>query len=158
MSSKIILPPLHTLPEIDFKTKKEVWNIYLLEDDSLLLFKIVAVKFFKINDKDPVTGFPNFLLVHTNIASIRSKIRKEPKIPPFNVNRLADIPSNLRKEVKIRKIINEDWNSYILDGGFIYEVKPIMTMVFRVEGFFDRFGYPIYNVVSQNVSRTKKEV
>jgi len=48
MSNKIALPPLHILPEIEFKVQKEVWNIYQLEDDSLLFFKIVAVKFLKL--------------------------------------------------------------------------------------------------------------
>lgn len=95
--------------------------------------------------------------MHTNIVSARSKIRKEPKIPPFNISRLADIPSDLRKEVKIVKVINEDWNSYILNGGYIYEVKPVLTMVYRIEGFYDKFGYPLYYVLSQNVSRTRKE-
>jgi len=146
------------LPEIEFKVNKETWNIYQLEDDSILLFKLVAVKFFKISDSDPVTGLPNFLLVHTNITSVRSKTREKPKPLPANINRLTDIPDNMRKEVKIVKVINEDWNSYTLEGGFIYEVKPVITMIYRIEGYYDRFGYPIYWVFSQNVSRIKKQV
>lgn len=45
----------------------------------------------------------------------------------------------------------EHWNDYLLDDGTVIRLKPVVTMITRVEGVFDEKGQPAYIVESTNV-------
>nr|MDO8044832.1 hypothetical protein [Candidatus Baldrarchaeota archaeon] len=150
---KILPINLTKLKEVSFEPKKEPWNEYRLEDDSILRFRTIAVKFFDTGEVDPLSGCPNYIVAHQNILSVISDKRGEPLEPPKNI---AEIPDDKKKEINIVETIKEDWNVYIVDEKYMYEMKPYIVAVYRLEGYFDISGYPIYHVRSQNISRIKK--
>lgn len=45
----------------------------------------------------------------------------------------------------------EHWNEYLLDDGTVIRLKPVVTMITRVEGLIDEKGQPVYIVESSNV-------
>jgi hypothetical protein len=50
----------------------------------------------------------------------------------------------------------EDWNRYRLATGNLLRVKPVATLVQRVDGAWDEFDDPVYAVSSVNVLQTVK--
>ena len=56
--------------DIDFKTQKEVWNEYTLEDGSVLKFKTIVSSIIRTEDYDP-TGDPIYLIRSTNISRVK---------------------------------------------------------------------------------------
>lgn len=45
----------------------------------------------------------------------------------------------------------EHWNEYLLDDGTVIRLKPVVTMITRIEGLVDEKGQPVYIVESSNV-------
>ena len=144
---------LTKLTEVPFEPEKEPWNEYELEDGSILRFRIIVIKFFDTGQIDPLTGCPSYVVAHQNILSVISPERGAPLAPPAD---LAKIPDDKKEEVKITKKMKEDWNVYIVDKKYRYEVKPIITAVYKLKGYFDPAGYPVYYVKSQTINRTEK--
>ena len=146
----------HKLPEVDFVPKREIWNVYELADGSRIFFKIVVVKVFKVRDLNPMTGCPDYIVAYQNIVSVKSSERKEHRKPSFNLSRFADIPEEFKEAVEVKRIIMEDWNQYIVEGKYLYEIKPVILFVYKIKNCYDQFGYPVYYVLSQNVSRVRR--
>lgn len=53
-----------------FKATEEPWTIYKLEDGSIIKLKPVVSDIFKLPDKDPVTGLPQYMIRSSNIVSV----------------------------------------------------------------------------------------
>lgn len=66
---------------VDFKTEKEVWNEYTLEDGSILKLKTIVSTIIRTEDYDP-TGNPVYLIRSTNIS--RVKVPEEMKLTSTN--------------------------------------------------------------------------
>ena len=80
---KLVLPDGRKVEatDVDFKTEKEVWNEYTLNDGSVLKFKVVVSSIIRTEDYDP-TGSPIYLIRSTNIS--RVKVPEEMKLISTN--------------------------------------------------------------------------
>ncbi|RLF13802.1 MAG: hypothetical protein DRN06_08075 [Thermoprotei archaeon] len=148
------VPNLLNLEEVEFEVKREPWNVYRLCDGTILKFRTIVVKFFKTPHTDPTLNLPIYVVAYQNVLSVKSPVRDKPNPPPSQ--RLAEISPELREEVEIEDVLREEWNRYMVEGKYIYELKPVITRIIKLKGFFDPAGYPIYHVISQNVSRIKE--
>ena len=145
--------PLHNLPEVDFEVIRESWSKYKLKDGTILSFKPVLVKLLLLEEAEP----PKLVAGTQNVVGIRSRERREPK-PPEKT--LDSLPEEIKREVDVDKVIEEKWNSYRVNIGgktYIFEIKPVIIRVLKVEGYYDQTGYPIYQVFSTIASRIKEE-
>ena len=66
--------------DVDFKSIKEVWNEYELEDGSVLKFKTIVSRVVRTEDYDLMTGDPVYQIHSTNIS--RVKVPEEMKYIP----------------------------------------------------------------------------
>jgi hypothetical protein len=55
---------------VDFKTLKEEWNEYTLEDGTVLKFKTVVSNIIRTESYDPMTGDPVYHVRSTNILRV----------------------------------------------------------------------------------------
>ena len=67
--------------DVDFKTEKEVWNEYTLEDGSVLKFKTIVSSIIRTEDYNQ-TGDPIYLIRSTNVS--RVKVPEEMKLTSTN--------------------------------------------------------------------------
>ena len=76
---KIALPDGRKIEatDVDFRTEKEVWNEYVLEDGSVLKFKTIVSSVIRTEDYSQ-TGDPIYLIRSTNIS--RVKVPEEMKL------------------------------------------------------------------------------
>lgn len=76
---KIALPDGRKIEatDVDFKTEKEDWSEYTLEDGSVLKFMAVVSGIIRTEDYDP-TGNPVYLIRSTNVS--RVKVSEEMKL------------------------------------------------------------------------------
>jgi len=72
---KIRLPNGKTVnaTQMDFKPVKEDWNVYRLEDGTLIKVKVVASEIYRLESRDPVTGKHNYLVRSENVISVVEK-------------------------------------------------------------------------------------
>jgi len=59
--------------ELDYKVIKEDWNVYELEDGSIIKVKLVASNVVKLRDKFDSDGNPLYLLKSTNVMTVEPK-------------------------------------------------------------------------------------
>jgi len=141
-----------SLKELDFKTIREEWINIQLEDDTVIRFKTVLVRVFETGQIDPITGEPKYNVEGQNIVVARApdELKGEPSdfIPPIQelVKKKKPI------EIKIKGITGDDWNEYELETGKKIRTKPVITKVLRIDGYYDRYGNPIYIVQSQTIA------
>ncbi|MDO9565121.1 MAG: hypothetical protein Q7J15_00025 [Candidatus Desulfaltia sp.] len=125
---------------VDFDTVGEPWNLYKLEDGSLIKFKLVLVKVMP-NKNDP----KNYSLNTANVVGVQSprELRGAPTSPPTKG------PYNdFEKKDLTPEIIKESWNEYRLKDGTVLKIKPAITAINKTKSF-DSHGEPIYVVHSQ---------
>ncbi|ADB57629.1 hypothetical protein [Archaeoglobus profundus] len=140
------------LRELDFKTIREEWMNIQLEDGTVIRFKSVLVRVFETGRHDPITGEPIYHVEGQNIVVARApdELKGAPSdfIPP--------IPELVKKkkpiEVKIKGITGDEWNEYELETGKRIKTKTVITKVLRIDGYYDRYGNPIYIVQSQMIA------
>ena len=125
---------------VDFNTVGEPWNLYRLEDGSLIKFKLVLVKVMP-NKNDP----KNYLLNTANVVGVQSpkELRGAPTPPPPN-----GTYSDFEKKDLDYEVIKESWNEYKLKDGNTLKIKPAITAIDKTKNF-DNNGEPIYVVHSQ---------
>jgi hypothetical protein len=56
--------------EMDFKTRKEEWNEYELQDGTIIKMKLVASTILKLVDKVDADGNPIYTIKSTNVVGI----------------------------------------------------------------------------------------
>ena len=66
--------------DVDFKSIKEDWNEYELEDGSVLKFKTIVSSIIRTDDYDPMTGDPVYQTRSTSV--VRVKVPEEMKYVP----------------------------------------------------------------------------
>jgi hypothetical protein len=138
--------------ELDFEVKKEVWNVYELEDGSILRFKGVLIKVMKdLKVPPPPTGAPagaktmGISLSFQDIMTVKSPLHLKGKpSQPISPQEMHDLP---KTEVEFNPFY-EDWNTYDLKDGTEIRVKINISKIEKVEGKFDNFGNQIYIVNS----------
>jgi hypothetical protein len=134
---------------IDFETIKENWNLYDLEDGTIIKFKIVLLKIIPtvapVQVQIPGQGQVNAQSIAFNTANLMTILStKEAK----------GTPSSPATEMKIEKkdvpfkILTEEWNEYKLEDGKILKMKPTIVQINKAT-HYDQYGEPNYLVQSQ---------
>ncbi len=145
---------IHKLPDLEFNVLRETWAKYKLSDGAILYLRGILVKLFLIGMRGK---YPNFAIGRQTILAVRSNERKNPKPPEKPLNELSD---EIKEDVEIDKVLEEEWNSYevIIKGErYIVEIKPVVTMIKKVRGYYDQAGYPIYEVSHDIITRVRRE-
>jgi hypothetical protein len=133
---------------IDFEIINESWNIYALEDKSVLKFKLLLLKVIPIPTTDATVDTTADYALNTRIV-FASLVPKELKGTPSTPNQ-PNVQSNIEIEQKDIpfKIIEESWNEYKLENGTILKVKPAITRIDRLK-IYDKYGEPQYSIMNQ---------
>jgi hypothetical protein len=138
---------------IDFKVDDEDWNIYKLEDKTILKLKFVLLKV--IREGIEPDGSPIYSMQAQILIAIfpPSDLIKSPDLRKYSVKELEEavIKSDMKFDAK-----KEDYSSrYILleqVGHLKIEVKPILVYVARTSKHDER-GEPIYLIRTQAVTK-----
>ena len=56
---------------VGFKPLEEVWNVYQLEDGTILKIRLILSEVFQLTDHDPMTGMPQLLVKSTNVIAVQ---------------------------------------------------------------------------------------
>lgn len=125
----------------DFKTIKEVWNEYKLEDGTTIKLRFILIKLLKqpsgfaINSTIIVGTFSSPDLIGTPSQDILS-------------------PQNLEQSIEKKDLqfetVKEEWNVYELKDRSHLSIKPILVSIARTNKH-DQNGEPIYAVQPQQI-------
>ena len=63
--------------EIGFKAVSEEWSEFILENGKVLRVKPVVLKVYELDDLDPLTGEPDYLVRSQTVISVSSPKEKE---------------------------------------------------------------------------------
>lgn len=148
--------------EIDFEIEKEDWNVYNLDDGTILKMRSVLTRIVSApmpiqivpqqqKDRSQSTPDLSFNSSFNNIVVVQKSpigLMGSPQEPPY------DFEGSDKIEVGYTAF-KEDWNIYRISGvgipkGFKMRVKLVVSSISRVIGLHDQFGYPIYIVNSTN--------
>jgi len=134
---------------IDFETIKENWNLYDVEDGTIIKFKIVLLKIIPtvapVQVQIPGQGQVNAQSIAFNTANLMTIIStKEAKGTPSSPDTEMKIE---RKDISF-KILTEEWNEYKLEDGKILKMKPTIVQIDKTI-HYDQYGEPNYLVKSQ---------
>jgi hypothetical protein len=139
-----IYPTISQYGYANFKTVKEEWSIYLLEDESIVKVKVFPLKFLKQGN--------NFLMNSAAAMTVFSPpaLKGEPsRMAPASQ---AEIAKEIVKPDMKFETIDEPWNEYLLDDTITYSVKTVVVSVASTKRF-DAEGEPIYLVNHQMLTK-----
>jgi hypothetical protein len=125
---------------IDFEVKKEPWNLYKIEDGSLIKFKLVLVRVMP-NKSDP----KKYLLNTANVIGVQSPRELRGAPAPPSANGTYD---DLEKKDLDFEVIKENWSEYKLKDGNTLRIKSVIISIDKTKSFGDN-GEPIYAVHNQ---------
>jgi len=139
---------------IDFKVEREDWNVYKLEDGTILKLKFILLKV--IREKIDKEGRPIYSVQSSIVSTV---------FPPSNLLGMPDTRRYSIKELETAVIkpdmkfeaLKEDYSSkYILKetvGELRLEVKPVLIAVARTKKYDER-GEPIYLIRHTSILKT----
>lgn len=144
--------------ELTFKIIREEWWKLHLEDGSIIRVKPVLVRCLESDQQDPITGKTILGFESQNVLAVSSPDKLKGTPSPS----LPDPPTALRsadkeevKVVKVEEPLGEPysgWNLYeIVETGERVKAKLVPVAVYRIKGYFDRYGNPYYVVQSSIV-------
>jgi len=150
---------------VEFETEKEGWNVYKLEDGSLLKSKFVMITVMaerdfkeKIERARTEKGVKGGLWFSSNnVVGVEAplKLRGEPSQGAFTQEELR--ASVVNNDIDF-EVVKETWNVYKLEKGIILKTRSSPINVARTSKF-DSKGLPIYLVdstVSIKIALPKK--
>lgn len=153
--SKLERPPLIDHKMIDFKVKREPWNIYKVEDGSILKAKFVLIMVHFEKDVDELiseiksTGKIEKMEIGTGV-----NIKNQMLVGASAPNNLMGVP-NERKGLNYRdyiveedldfEVIKENFFEYQLENGFNIKGKAVLMNIDRTS-LYENSGMPIYLV------------
>lgn len=136
---------------LDFETIKENWNLYVLEDETIIKFKIVLLKIIptvapvQVQVQIPGQGQVQAQSIAFNTANLMTILStKEAKGTPSS----PDTEMKIEKKDIPFKILTEEWNEYKLEDGKILKMKPTIVQIAKA-AHYDQHGEPNYLVQSQ---------
>lgn len=130
---------------VDFEILKENFNVYELEDDSIIKTKFILSFIIKTNERLP-DGRNKYSFSNNNIISVFSPIdirgKSDKNYPVSELEKYI-----VEKNLKFRQISDGGWNEYKTK-------KSILRIRNRVKSIdktskFDSKGYPSYIVRSE---------
>lgn len=126
---------------VDFETIKEPWNIYSLEDESILRIRVLLLKVIQTSKTEDKKDYA--VNTKTVMATyVQKELKGIPSIP--NQKNKVEIE---KKDIPF-KVIAEDWNEYKLEDGTILKLKPVIARIDKLT-LFDPYGDPLFGVASQ---------
>jgi hypothetical protein len=129
---------------IDFQEISEPWNLYALEDGSVVKFRLVLVKVIPISGATTKTYAVN----SANVVGV---------LAPKDLKGTPGVLGASQYQVENKDIsfetIEEKWNEYRLEDGNILKIKPAITGIDKTKNY-DSNGEPIYIVHSQVLIKT----
>lgn len=135
--------------DVKFDVTKEVWNVYRLNDGTVLRTKLVLIKIVRGLDAKGVVGY-NFNS-QNHIAAFTSSDKKgTPSTMRYSPQELQ---SSIVEDMDFQ-VENEDWNIYELEDGTRIDIKLILTRVAKTDKC-DPAGSPIYLTQTQTVIKPK---
>jgi len=137
---------------LDFEVIEEHWNEYELEDNTKLRGRVIVTRVAR-----PLHGPPGLydLSFNTTFTSTTSPSFRGKPSPPLGPEELLvkeeDISSGIKIPVKILSSI-EPWNYYRIEKTTdTFQVKLLVSAVYRVKDRFDQFGEPAYVITNRPV-------
>jgi hypothetical protein len=130
--------------DFDFIVLREDWNLYKLEDSTILKIKLVLLRV--VQEGLDKFGNPKGGTMVNMIVS---------PVPPSELRNLKQIDPIIDMKYET---IREDWNEYEVSDEFTLKLKPIISQIDRTEKFDPR-GEPLYGVsVQATIKRISKKV
>ena len=128
------LVKLMAAPDIEYKTNKELWSLYKLDDGTTLKLKIILVRVIWERAPEGMKGL-GFALNNV-VAILPNKLPSGKKIPA-------------KQDIKIKETIIKVRNEYTLtsgeNAGTKIFIEPNIATISRTDKA-DARGEPIYNV------------
>lgn len=128
----------------DFKTLKEDWSEYKLEDGSIVRVKHILLKVIKED-----SGFA-MNATTTVVVFSPPELKGVPSTEPYTPQELE---SSVERENLKFETIKENWNEYELEDKTKLHIKPVLTVISSTNKY-DSHGEPIY--LTQVQALTKK--
>jgi len=139
---------------IEFKVEKEDWNVYKLEDETILKLRFVLSKVIRERvDKDghPLYGVQASIL---NAVFPPSKLLGTPDTRTYSLEELEEAVTKSSMTFTAEK---ENYSSMYtfreVVGDLKFEVKPVLVAVAGTSKYTTR-GEPIYIIRTQAIMRT----
>lgn len=130
--------------ELEFSIGREAWSVYDVDDGATLRARTILIKLLKLPSEAGQP--PQYIQTNAAIVDIKApqKMRREPPKAPATPDEMARAP---RTEVPLGQG-DEPWNDYYFDdsGPKLIRTKLVVTGVNRIEGLYDNFGNPLYQV------------
>jgi hypothetical protein len=117
------------LEYVDFKIINESWNWYKLSDTCLLKLKLILVNV--LYDGLDAHGDPKFSLQINPVIGI--------------VPSSKEVVQSAKEDISFDPI-EESWNEYTIDNGFILRIKPIISQINRLSSVNEVTGTPDYGI------------
>lgn len=124
---------------VDFKIINESWNWYKLSDTCLLKLKMILVNI--LYDGPDVCGDPKFSLQINPVIGI---------VPSSN-----EVVQSAKEDISFDPI-EESWNEYTIDNGFVLRIKPIISQINRLNSVNEVTGTPDYGINVQPMVKISK--
>ncbi len=137
-------PPVWKAREIEFTIDREVWGIYELDSNVELRARTVLLKLQRVRvegNPEPQYAAATAVLMNINAPP---KVRRQPPTQPPNSDQLQGAP---KTEIAFRAV-DEPWNQYSYEDPDpkVIRTKLVVSGVVKLEGLYDNFGAPMYQV------------
>jgi len=137
--------------ELEYRIVREQWNIYTVDDGVVIRARTFLVKLLKGEGPD---GKPVYNPTSGVVVDVRAPPRKKRSPPPEKPPLPEEVEAAKKTEVSIGSAPDEPWNEYQFDDGsktYNLRIRLVVSGIQRVEGLFDAFGDPIYQVSHSTV-------
>ncbi len=131
---------------LEFTTRKEVFNDYLLKDDSVLRVKLVLIK---IKEAPRVGDKEGYVFNSSTVLGVIAN--KKLMGPPSSGN----AKSIAEEDLTFAPVHPEEWNEYVLVDGTVIHMKVVIAKVSRLAAY-DNGGCPLYHIQSQALQKVSK--
>lgn len=132
--------------ELEYRIVREHWNIYDVDDGVTLRARTFLIKLLKSEGAD---GKPIYNSTTGVVVDVRAPAKRKKTPAPERPVTPEEIESAKKTEVEPGQSPDEPWNEYQFDDGnktYNLKIRLVVSGIQRVEGQFDMFGNPIYQV------------
>lgn len=130
--------------DLDFDVLREPWNLYQLEDGTILRVKYVLTRVVRQRD---TVGRIGYAFKGQNVVSL-SNFPKELKGPPSpRMYTPEELQASIVNDNVRYSTLEEEWNEYIAEDGANIRVKITVIKVSKTNKT-DNEGEPIYLVAT----------
>ena len=138
---------------LDFEIVEESWNEYELADGNRIKGRIIITRVFQIFDKNKQNQETSYLAEKQKffVTFAPSSNRHTPNMPKeLDLEKAAKVPVKVISN-------NEKWSIYrIAKNGEILKAKLIVDEVHKIDGIYDNYGLPLYQINSAELVMPSK--